>query len=100
MDEHVQRLNREKKNRIDLLQSIWNEVDRIADEYKIPIEPTSSLNKLSCFGSQSFNHLQVDLPIDNESIHNIRLSLEKVNTIALFLGVYVVMDCSTSLIIS
>lgn len=80
----VQVLSEEKNKRCHVLESMRNEVDKIVEQYEIPIEPNSWLNKITFLDADNFNELQVDLPIDHDSMLNIRHSFDKVNKVVFY----------------
>ena len=73
-EEHVNDLNSDKKNRIQLIRKLHENIDRITKENQIELDPISSLYQFKFFDEESIQ----DFDIGSSSMNSYRKSMDKV----------------------
>lgn len=73
IEEHVNDLNSDKKNRIQLIRKLHENIDRITKENQIELDPISSLYQFKFFDEESIQ----DFDIGSSSMNSYRKSMDK-----------------------
>jgi hypothetical protein len=74
VEEHVNNLNLEKKNRLQLIRKFHDNIVKINKENQIELDLKSSLNQFKYFDDDCIQ----DLNIDSSSMNSYRKSMDKV----------------------